>query len=135
MKKKEVIVTPETQEKFKNAIRFFNSRTFARSGHVAPYYYAIVGCGILKEPSNHFVKGINDIWLYVVNINREGTDIDEVVNFDMTIAELLLFKKAIDDAIDIYKNDLKRKVPDNVVEGLKEQKKKINGNVFYKFEK
>ncbi|NIO48441.1 MAG: hypothetical protein GTN73_03230 [Candidatus Aminicenantes bacterium] len=51
MEKKEVIITPEIQEKFKNAIRYFNSRTIGRSGNIAPDYYCIVGCGILREPT------------------------------------------------------------------------------------
>ena len=135
MEKKEITITPEMYEKYEKAKQFFLSRTIGRSGNLAPDYCSIVGCGILKEPTTHFAKEVNDIWLYVTNINREGTDIVEVVNFEMTIVELLMFKKAVDDIIDIYGNVLKRKVPSNIIEGFEEQKEKLNRFVTYKFEK
>jgi len=135
MEKKEIAITPEMYEKYERAKQFFLSRTIGRSGNLAPDYCSIIGCGILGKPTTHFAKGVNEIWLYATNLNREGTDIVEVVNFEMTIVELLMFKKAVDDIIDIYKNLLQRKVPSNIIEGFEDQKEKLNRFVTYKFEK
>jgi len=60
---------------------------------------ALFCCGILKEPRNHLIKGVNNVVLRVFGVNGKGDRFVQHTSLDLTLEELPYLRECIDDVL------------------------------------
>ena len=60
---------------------------------------ALFCAGILKEPRDHLVKGVNNVTLRVFGVNMAGNKFVQHASLALTLEELPYLRKCIDDVL------------------------------------